>query len=210
MCRGVARRRDFLNEREALTTGQNPVAGILSCADHELRRNMLSMPAAAICSSAVSPAISSMTMGLRASNMPFRSTGNAAVDGPRPPSLRRRRCGGQVGRGRDDPAGPSAGARDGAHAGGKSGESSWQRPRHMIKQNALLNVERLKNATPIVSEFVADGKVRRLSAASTSSTRVRLRSCNSLRKRSGRGWPAVGPGHLCHGRLVAAEVSGDP
>jgi carbonic anhydrase len=29
-----------------------------------------------------------------------------------------------------------------------------------IKQNVLLNVERLKNATPIVNKFVADGKVR--------------------------------------------------
>src|SRR5262249_24413641 len=33
---GVARRHDFLNEREALTTGQNPYAGILSCADSRI------------------------------------------------------------------------------------------------------------------------------------------------------------------------------
>src|SRR4029453_1930234 len=30
---GVARRHDFKAERDALTTGQNPFAGILSCAD---------------------------------------------------------------------------------------------------------------------------------------------------------------------------------
>jgi carbonic anhydrase len=67
---GFARRHDFLNEREALTTGQNPYAGILSCADSRIAP----IPAAAICSFAVSPAISSMTMGSRASNMPFRSS----------------------------------------------------------------------------------------------------------------------------------------
>ncbi len=30
---GVTKRRDFKNEREALSKGQNPYAGILSCAD---------------------------------------------------------------------------------------------------------------------------------------------------------------------------------
>ena len=34
---GVAKRHDFTHEREALTTGQNPYAGILSCADSENR-----------------------------------------------------------------------------------------------------------------------------------------------------------------------------
>jgi carbonic anhydrase len=33
---GVARRHDFKHEREALTTGQNPYAGILSCADSRI------------------------------------------------------------------------------------------------------------------------------------------------------------------------------
>src|SRR5262249_26594023 len=33
---GVSKRHDFKNEREALTTGQNPYAGILSCADSRI------------------------------------------------------------------------------------------------------------------------------------------------------------------------------
>ena len=34
--RGLSRRHDFKNEREPLTTGQNPYAGILSCADSRI------------------------------------------------------------------------------------------------------------------------------------------------------------------------------
>lgn len=34
--RGVAKRHDFINEREALVSGQNPFAGILSCADSRI------------------------------------------------------------------------------------------------------------------------------------------------------------------------------
>ena len=33
---GVSRRHDFKHEREALTAGQNPFAGILSCADSRI------------------------------------------------------------------------------------------------------------------------------------------------------------------------------
>src|SRR4051794_31438581 len=33
---GVSRRHDFKHEREALTKGQNPYAGILSCADSRI------------------------------------------------------------------------------------------------------------------------------------------------------------------------------
>jgi carbonic anhydrase len=33
---GVSKRHDFANEREPLRTGQNPFAGVLSCADSRI------------------------------------------------------------------------------------------------------------------------------------------------------------------------------
>ena len=43
---GNMRRHDFITERPALALGQNPFAGVLSCADHGLGLNTPSIPGA--------------------------------------------------------------------------------------------------------------------------------------------------------------------
>lgn len=53
---GVAKRHDFIAEREALVGGQNPYAGILSCADSRIARNMRLIAQEATCSSYAWPA----------------------------------------------------------------------------------------------------------------------------------------------------------
>ena len=55
--RGETRRHDFRHEREALSKGQNPFAAILSCADSRIAPEFASIPPAATCSFAASPAI---------------------------------------------------------------------------------------------------------------------------------------------------------
>ena len=66
---GVSRRHDFKNEREALVGGQNPYAGILSCADSRIAPEYAFDSGRAICSCAGSQAISPMTIRSPAWNM---------------------------------------------------------------------------------------------------------------------------------------------
>ncbi len=58
--KGVAKRHDFLAEREALVGGQNPYAGILSCADSRIAPEYAFDSSRGISSSVASPAISSI------------------------------------------------------------------------------------------------------------------------------------------------------
>ena len=58
---GKSRRHEFKREREALAAGQNPYAAVLSCATPASRPNLPSIAAAAISSSAASPATSPPT-----------------------------------------------------------------------------------------------------------------------------------------------------
>lgn len=69
---GVSKRHDFNHEREPLRTGQNPFAGILSCATLASRRNIALTRRAATFSSAGSRAISPAMKFSQASNMPCR------------------------------------------------------------------------------------------------------------------------------------------
>ena len=69
---GVSKRHDFSHEREPLRTGQNPFAGILSCANSASRPNIALTRHAATFSSAASRAISPALKLLQALNMPCR------------------------------------------------------------------------------------------------------------------------------------------
>ncbi|HEX2430910.1 MAG TPA: carbonic anhydrase [Aestuariivirgaceae bacterium] len=158
---GVARRHDFLNEREALTTGQNPYAGILSCADSRIAPeyafdagrgdlfvcrvagNFLNDDGLASFEYAVQILATPLLMVLGhqacgAVDAAVKSVGDGTTLPGHLPALVTALT-------------PAVKA-----ASGQAGNTLD----NTIKQNVLLNVERLKNATPIVSKFVADGKVR--------------------------------------------------
>jgi carbonic anhydrase len=158
---GVSKRHDFKHEREALSRGQNPFAGILSCADSRIAPeyafdtgrgdlfvcrvagNFLNTDVVASFEYAVSVLNTPLLMVLG-----HRSCGavDAAIksirDGTTLP--------GHL------PSLVEAIAPAVKDTQGKPGDALD----NAIKQNVLLNVEKLKAATPIIEMFVAEKKVR--------------------------------------------------
>jgi carbonic anhydrase len=158
---GVSKRHDFKHEREALTKGQNPFAGILSCADSRIAPeyafdtgrgdlfvcrvagNFLNTDVVASFEYTVSVLNTPLLMVLG-----HRSCGavDAAIksirDGTTLP--------GHL------PSLVEAIAPAIKDTQGKPGDALD----NAIKQNVLLNVQKLKAATPIVEMFVAEKKVR--------------------------------------------------
>ena len=129
---GVARRHDFKAEREALVGGQNPFAGILSCADSRIApgirlrhrpRRSLRLP----CRRQLPQHRQHCELRIRG-----RGAQHAAPDGARPSRLRRGRRHHQIDPRRHHAAGPSAGARRGDRpcdqgSDGKAGRRARQR-----------------------------------------------------------------------------------
>ena len=110
---GVSRRHDFKHEREALSTGQNPFAAILSCADSRIAPEYCFDSARGdlfVCRVAGNFASDEVTP---ASNMPCGAQ-HAAHHGARPRGLRRGRRHHQIGQGRHHAARPFAVAGRGA------------------------------------------------------------------------------------------------
>jgi carbonic anhydrase len=158
---GVSKRHDFKHEREALTKGQNPFAGILSCADSRVAPelafdtgrgdlfvcrvagNFLNTDLVASFEYAVSVLNTPLLMVLG-----HRSCGavDAAIksirDGTTLP--------GHL------PALVEAISPAVKDTLGKPGDALD----NAIKQNVRLNVEKLKAATPIIETFVSEKKVR--------------------------------------------------
>ena len=157
---GVARRHDFKHEREALTTGQNPYAGILSCADSRiapeyafnsgrgdlfvcrLAGNFVNDDVLASLEYTVQVLGTPLLMVLGhqacgAIDAAMKSIADGSTLPGRLPSL-------------VTALKPAVEA-----ARGKSGDAL----ENAIRQNVVLNVEKLKTATPIISKFVADKKV---------------------------------------------------
>ncbi len=158
---GVMKRHDFATEREALAGGQNPFAGILSCAD-----------------SRVAPEFAFDTG--RGDLFVVRVAGNFINDDalasfeyavkflgtPLLVVLGHEKCGAV------DAA--IKAVRDGATLPGHlpilvenirpAVQATVDQPgvllENAIRENVVLNVERLKKATPIISQFVDEGKVR--------------------------------------------------
>jgi carbonic anhydrase len=157
---GVARRHDFKNEREALVGGQNPFAGILSCADSRIAPeyafdtgrgdlfvcrvagNFLNTDVLASFEYAVAvlntPLL--MVLGHRACGA-VEATIKSIRDGTTLPGHLPALV---------EAIGPAI-----KDAMGKSGDVLDA----AIKANVLANVERLKAASPIISAAVADKKI---------------------------------------------------
>jgi carbonic anhydrase len=158
---GVSRRHDFKHERKALTKGQNPFAGILSCAD-----------------SRVAPEYAFDTG--RGDLFVCRVAGNFAnedtiasfeyavqvLDTPLIMVLGHKACGAveaTIKSIRDNITLPGHlpllvnGIGPAAREAMKQSGSALD---NAIRQNVILNVEKLRTATPIISKFIDDRKVR--------------------------------------------------
>jgi carbonic anhydrase len=158
---GTSRRHDFKHEREALTKGQNPFASILSCADSRIapeyafdsgRGDLFVCRVAG--NFANDESIASFEYGIAILNVPLlmvlghRSCGavDAAIKSIKDGTTLPGHLPSLV-----DALSPAVKA-----AAGLSGNPLD----NAIKQNVLLNVEKLKNATPIIDKAVAEKKVR--------------------------------------------------
>jgi carbonic anhydrase len=157
---GVSKRHDFRHEREALTKGQNPFAGILSCADSRVAPeyafdtgrgdlfvcrvagNFLNTDVVASFEYAVQVLHTPLLMVLG-----HESCGavDAAIKSIRDGTTLPGHLPALV-----EAIGPAV-----KDTQGKPGDAL----ENAIKQNVLLNVERLKAATPIIEAFVSEKKV---------------------------------------------------
>ena len=158
---GVSKRHDFKNEREALTKGQNPYAGILSCADSRIAPEYAFDSGRGdlfVCRVAGNflndDAVASFEYAVAVLNTPLlmvlghRSCGavdaaiksikdNTTLPGHLPSLV----------------SAISPAVKAVANQPGNTLDNA-------IKQNVVLNVEKLKSATPIIDRAVADQKVR--------------------------------------------------
>jgi carbonic anhydrase len=162
---GVAKRHDFKREREALTKGQNPFAGILSCADSRVAPEYAFDAGRAdlfVCRVAGNFAnddvIASFEYAIAVLNTPLLMV------------LGHQSCGAV------DAAIKSI--KDGTTLPGHlpalvtalspAVKATLNQPGNALdnatKKNVLLNVEKLKNATPIIDKAVAEKKVRVIGA----------------------------------------------
>jgi carbonic anhydrase len=159
--KGVAKRHDFTHEREALSKGQNPFAGILSCADSRVAPEYAFDSGRGdlfVCRVAGNflndDVIASFEYGVSVLNVPLlmvlghQSCGaiDAAIksikDGTTLP--------GHL---------PSLVTALTAAVKGSAGQPGDALD-NAIKQNVILTVEKLKSASPIIDKFVTDKKVR--------------------------------------------------
>jgi len=158
---GVSRRHDFKHEREALVQGQNPFASILSCADSRIapeyafdsgRGDLFVCRVAG--NFANDESIASFEYAIAILNVPLlmvlghRSCG--AVDAAIKSIRDNTTLPGHL------PSLVSALSPAVKAAEGLSGNLLD----NAIKQNVILNVEKLKAATPIIDKAVAEKKVR--------------------------------------------------
>jgi carbonic anhydrase len=158
---GVSKRHDFKHERDVLTTGQNPFAGILSCADSRIAPEYAFDTARGdlfVCRVAGNflndDSIASFEYGVQVLNTPLlvvlghQDCGamdaaiksikdNTTLPGHLPSLVSAMK--------------PAIDA-----AAGKPGNAFD----NAIRQNVILNVEKMKTATPILSKFVNEKKIR--------------------------------------------------
>jgi carbonic anhydrase len=157
---GVARRHDFKAEREALVGGQNPFAGILSCADSRIAPEYAFDTGRGdlfVCRVAGNflntDTIASFEYAVAVLNTPFLMVLGHRACGAVEATIKSIRDGttlpghlpalvDAIGPGIKDAMAKSGNVLDNA-----------------IKANVLVNVERLKAATPIISAAVADKKI---------------------------------------------------
>jgi carbonic anhydrase len=158
---GVSRRHDFRHEREALTKGQNPFAGILSCADSRIAPEYAFDTGRGdlfVCRVAGNflnnDGIASFEYALSVLNTPLLMVLGHESCGAVDASIKSIRDGTTLPGHLPslvEAIGPAV--RD---TQGKPGDAL----ENAIKQNVRLNVERLKTATPIIDMFVSEKKVQ--------------------------------------------------
>ena len=159
--KGVAKRHDFKHEREALGKGQNPYAGILSCADSRVAPEYAFDTARGdlfVCRLAGNflndDVIASFEYGVSVLNVPLlmvlghESCG--AVDAAIKSIKDNTTLPGHL---------PSL-----VTALSPAVKAMLNQPGNLLdnatKQNVILNVEKLKSASPIIDKYVTDKKVR--------------------------------------------------
>jgi carbonic anhydrase len=158
---GVSRRHDFKAEREALVQGQNPFASILSCADSRIapeyafdsgRGDLFVCRVAG--NFANDESIASFEYGIAILNVPLLMVLGHRACGAVDAAIKSIRDGttlpGHL------PSLVSALSPAVKAAAGLSGNALD----NAIKQNVILNVEKLKTAAPIIDKAVAEKKVR--------------------------------------------------
>jgi carbonic anhydrase len=158
---GVSRRHDFKHEREALSRGQNPFAGILSCADSRIAPEYAFDTGRGdlfVCRVAGNflntDVLASFEYAVQVLNTPLlmvlghRACGavDAAIKSIRDGTTLPGHLPALV-----DAIGPAV-----KETLGKPGDALD----NAIKANVRLNVEKLKTATPIIEAFVTEKKVR--------------------------------------------------
>jgi carbonic anhydrase len=157
---GIARRHDFKHEREALVGGQNPFAGILSCADSRIAPEYAFDTGRGdlfVCRVAGNflntDGIASFEYAVAVLNTPLLMVLGHRACGAVDATIKSLRDGttlpGHL------PALVEAISPAVKETMGKPGDALD----NAIKANVLLNVERLKAATPIISAAVADKKI---------------------------------------------------
>jgi carbonic anhydrase len=159
--KGLTKRHDFKHEREALTAGQNPYAGILSCADSRIGPELAFDTARGdlfVCRLAGNflndDVIASFEYGVSVLNVPLlmvlghESCG--AIDAAIKSIKDNTTLPGHL---------PSL-----VTALSPAVKATLNQPGNLldnaIKQNVILNVEKLKTASPIIDKYVTDKKVR--------------------------------------------------
>src|SRR5215203_6527142 len=158
---GVTKRHDFKNEREALSKGQNPYVGILSCADSRIAPEYAFDSARGdlfVCRVAGNFAnddvIATFEYGIAVLNCPLLMVLGHAACGAIDATIKSIR---------DNSTLPghlpslvtalSPAVNATAGQAGNALDSA-------VKQNVILNVAKLKAATPIIDKAIADKKVR--------------------------------------------------
>lgn len=158
---GVARRQDFKQGRDALTRGQNPIAGILSCANSRVAPEFAFDTGRGdvfVCRLAGNFAnddvIASFEYAVENLDTPLLVVLGHTACGAVDAAVKSIRDGVALpGRLSSLVAGLTPAVKAALNQGGPTVEIA-------VRQNVMLNVEKLKKATPIISKFVGEKKVR--------------------------------------------------
>ena len=158
---GTSKRHDFKNEREALTRGQNPYAGILSCADSRIapeyafdagRGDLFVCRVAG--NFANDDSVASFEYAIAILNVPLLMVLGHRACGAIDATIKSLKDGTTLpGHLPSLVSALSPAVKAVAGRGGNELDNA-------IKENVILNVEKLKTATPIIDKAVAEKKVR--------------------------------------------------
>lgn len=158
---GTTRRHDFAHEREALSTGQNPFAAVLSCADSRIAPELCFDTARGdlfVCRIAGNFAsdemVASLEYAVQVLNTPLIFVLGHDACGAVDATIKSVKDGSTLPGHLPSLVAALKPAVDAAQ--GQNGDALA----NAIRKNVALNVERLKNAGPILSSFAGDNKIR--------------------------------------------------